>query len=95
MLYQRSFEIEHRLETVLDLIRTGQYSTPMLAQQLGVSIPTVSRYVSALRQRGYDICAERIGNGWRYSLGKIGTTSGRVSARAVTAASVCGSVGSP
>jgi biotin operon repressor len=68
MLYQRSLEIEQRLETVLRLIRRGRYSTPRLADQLGVSIPTVSRYVSALRERGYDIRAERQSRGWRFIL---------------------------
>jgi Mn-dependent DtxR family transcriptional regulator len=43
MLYKRSLEIEQRLETVLRLIRSGRYSTPKLAERLGVSIPTVSR----------------------------------------------------
>jgi biotin operon repressor len=70
MLYQRSFEIEQRLDTVLRLIRTGCYSTPRLAEKLGVSIPTVSRYVTALRERGHDIRAEKNGSGWRYVLFK-------------------------
>ena len=47
MLYQRSLEIEQRLETVLSLIRRGGYSTPMIAEELGVSVPTVSRAVCA------------------------------------------------
>jgi Mn-dependent DtxR family transcriptional regulator len=51
MLYDRSLEIETRLDTVLRLIRTGRYSTPKLAQQLGVSIPTVSRCVTALGKK--------------------------------------------
>lgn len=68
MLYQRSLEIEQRLAKVLRLIRAGRYSTPMLAEQLGVSIPTVSRHVTALRERGHDIRAEKHGNGWRYIL---------------------------
>jgi biotin operon repressor len=68
MLYSRSLEIEQRLETVLRLIRSGRYSTPRLAEQLGVSIPTVSRYVTALRERGYDIRAEKQAKGWRYVL---------------------------
>jgi biotin operon repressor len=68
MLYRRSLEIEQRLETVLRLIRSGRYSTPRLAEQLGVSIPTVSRYVTALRERGYDIRAEKQARGWRYIL---------------------------
>jgi len=61
-------EIERRLETVVRLIRTGHFSTPRLAERLGVSIPTVSRYVTALRQRGYEIKAMKESRGWRYIL---------------------------
>ncbi|MBK8915544.1 MAG: HTH domain-containing protein [Phycisphaerales bacterium] len=68
MLYQRSLEIERRLEAVLGMIRKGSYSTPRIAEELGVSIPTVSRDVTALRQRGHDIRAERGEDGWRYVL---------------------------
>ncbi|GIK15172.1 MAG: hypothetical protein BroJett003_01360 [Planctomycetota bacterium] len=68
MLYQRSLDIERRLETVLGMIRKGTYSTPRIAEKLGVSIPTVSRDVTALRQRGHDIRAERRDDGWRYVL---------------------------
>lgn len=67
MRYQKSFEIELRLAEALRLIQTGCYSTPLLAEALGVSIPTVSRYVTALRQRGHDIRAERHNDGWRYT----------------------------
>jgi biotin operon repressor len=68
MLYQRSLEIETRLQTVLTLVRSGRYSTPMIAKQLGVSIPTVSRDVTALRERGHEIHSERNGGTWRYVL---------------------------
>lgn len=68
MIYQRSQEIEHRLSRVLGLIRTGRYSTPKLAVEVGVSIPTVSRCVTALRERGHDIRAEKHADGWRYVL---------------------------
>lgn len=34
MLYQRSLDIEHRLQLVLELIRTGEYSTPRLAERI-------------------------------------------------------------
>lgn len=68
MLYQRSLEIEQRLGQVLRLIHTGSYSTPRLAKKVGVSIPTISRCVTALRARGHHIQAERIENGWRYFL---------------------------
>ena len=66
MPFERSLEIEQRLEAVLGLIRTGGYSTPMLAEEVGVSIPTISRCVTALRLRGHDIRAEKNGDGWRY-----------------------------
>jgi biotin operon repressor len=68
MLYERSLEIEKRLDQLIRLIRTGRYSTPKLAEEVGVSIPTISRCVTALRERGHDIRAEKHGNGWRYIL---------------------------
>ena len=68
MLYKRSLEIEQWLETVLRLIRSGRYSTPKLAEPLGVSIRTISRYVTALRKRGNDIKAEKQSRAWRYVL---------------------------
>ena len=66
MPFERSLEIERRLDDVLRLIRTGRFSTPMLAEEVGVSIPTISRCVTALRQRGHDIRAEKSEDGWRY-----------------------------
>jgi biotin operon repressor len=66
MPFERSLEIERRLGDVLRLIRTGRFSTPMLAEKVGVSIPTISRCVTALRVRGHDIRAERHPDGWRY-----------------------------
>jgi predicted DNA-binding transcriptional regulator YafY len=70
MPFERSLEIERRLDDVLRLIRTGRYSTPMLAEEVGVSIPTISRIVAALRQRGHDISAEKSAEGWSYVLAK-------------------------
>ena len=66
MPFERSLEIEHRLDDVLRLIHTGRFSTPMLAEESGVSIPTISRCVTALRLRGHDIRAEKHEGGWRY-----------------------------
>jgi biotin operon repressor len=63
MLYQRSLDIERWLQKMLRLIRCGGHSTPMLAEHLGVSTPTVSRDVTALRDRGHDIRSERTGEG--------------------------------
>lgn len=68
MLYQRSQMIEQRLNRVLRLVKTGRYSTPKLAEKLEVSIPTVSRYVTALRERGYELRAEKHNDSWRYVL---------------------------
>jgi predicted DNA-binding transcriptional regulator YafY len=77
MQYQRSLNIEQRLQAVLRLIRSGGYSTPMLAEQLGVSIPTVSRDVIALRDRGHEIRSERKPEGWRYVLAEKPSSSAR------------------
>ena len=74
MPFERSLEIERRLDDVLHLIRTGRFSTPMLAEEVGVSIPTISRIVAALRDRGNDIRAEKHGGGWHYVL--AGKTAG-------------------
>lgn len=68
MRYQRSLEIEQRLQTVLELIQTGQYSTRGLAAEIGVSIPTISRCVEALRERSHDIRAVRRNGTWQYVL---------------------------
>jgi predicted DNA-binding transcriptional regulator YafY len=77
MPFERSLEIERRLDDVLRLIRTGRFSTPMLAEEVGVSIPTISRIVAALRLRGHDIQAERANTGWRYVLRRSGAVSPR------------------
>lgn len=58
MRYKRSFAIEQRLDAVLRLMRTVQYSTPLNADELQVPVPTVSRCIEALRDRGHDIVAE-------------------------------------
>lgn len=68
MRYRKSLEIEQRLAEALRLIQTGKYSTPLLAETLGVSVPTISRIVAVLKERGHVIRAEKQGNGWRYAL---------------------------
>lgn len=81
MLYERSLGIETRLQTVLRLIETGQYSTPSLAEEVGVSIPTISRDVTALRQRGHAIVAERGEGAWHYKLAPSAANENRGVAR--------------
>ena len=68
MLYRRSQAIEKRLDDLVELVRCGRYSTPTLASALGISQPTVSRCLTALRGRGYSIRAVKDERGWRYEL---------------------------
>lgn len=68
MLYERSLSIETRLQTVLTLIQTGHYSTAELVEQVGVSVPTISRDLTALRQRGHAIRAETVSGASHYVL---------------------------
>jgi biotin operon repressor len=75
MVYMRSRAIEKRLRQVLDLVRRGRQSTPTLARALGVSQPTVSRCLTALRQRGYSIRAVKDGIGWSYELKAVPAAS--------------------
>lgn len=87
MQYKRSFAIEKRLQDVLELVRLGKYSTPEIAEQVGVSVPTISRDVTALRERGYVIRSERRGDSWCYTLAAESAVAGRgrPSREAVTA----------
>lgn len=68
MLYEKSFAIERRLGELVRLIRSGQHSTPALAAKLNVSVPTISRDITALRQRGYGIRSIRLSDHWAYEL---------------------------
>lgn len=52
------------------------FLTAAFAEEIGVSIPTISQIVAALRERGHDIQAERTNKGWRYVLSH-GTTARR------------------
>jgi biotin operon repressor len=68
MLYEKAFAIERRLAELLRLIFSGKHSARTLAEKLGVSIPTVSRDITALRQRGYQIRSVRLPHHWAYEL---------------------------
>jgi biotin operon repressor len=68
MVYRRSKMIENRLADMLSLIRSGGQSTPSLAEKFGISQPTVSRCLTALRERGYTIRSVREDTGWSYEL---------------------------
>ena len=68
MIYLRSHEIERRLEAVLCLVHMCRNSTPTLAEQVGVSIPSVSCRAIAQREQGHGIKSERHADGWRNAL---------------------------
>ena len=68
MRYDRSIAIANRHETLLELIRSGTYSCPKLAEELAVSLPTVSRDIVFLRHQGYGIESVRRRTGWAYEL---------------------------
>jgi len=68
MVYEKSLAIERRLGALVRLIRSERHSTPSLAEKLGVSVPTISRDITALRQRGYTIRSVRQTGHWGYQL---------------------------
>lgn len=68
MRYDRSIAILKRHEALLELIRSGTYSCPRLAEELAVSLPTVSRDIVFLRRQGYGIESVRDRTGWAYEL---------------------------
>lgn len=68
MDYDRALEIGQRFAAIVDLIRTGRHSTRSMAAELGVSEPTISRCLAALRHRGYLIEPRRRERGWCFVL---------------------------
>ena len=68
MRYARSIAIAERHAALLVLIRTGSYSYPKLADELAVSLPTVSRDIVFLRLQGCGIVSVRRRAGWAYEL---------------------------
>jgi biotin operon repressor len=68
MRYEKALGIERRLGELVRLLRAGHGSTPSLAGKLGVSVPTVARDITALRERGYAIRPVRHAHHWAYEL---------------------------
>lgn len=66
--YERTMAIAKRHRALLALIDRGCYSGPQLAEELGVSSPTVSRDIVFLRCQGYEIESARRKGGWAYEL---------------------------
>lgn len=68
MRYKRFLAIASRHDKLIELIRSGEFSSPDLAQKLDVSEQTIYRDIDFLKQRGYSIRSEKHANGWAYHL---------------------------
>lgn len=68
MRYGRSMAIARRHDRLIELIRSGEFSSPELARKLKVSEQTIYRDIDFLKQQGYSIRSERHTDGWAYHL---------------------------
>jgi DeoR/GlpR family transcriptional regulator of sugar metabolism len=68
MRYERSLAIAKRHDKLIDLIRTGDFSSSVLARKLKVSEQTIYRDIDFLRKRGYSIRSEKLSDGWAYRI---------------------------
>lgn len=68
MRYQRSLAIANRHDRLIDLIRSGEFSSSDLATKLRVSEQTIYRDIEFFKRRGYSIRAEKHVDGWAYHL---------------------------
>ncbi|GMV83967.1 MAG: hypothetical protein AMXMBFR7_51510 [Planctomycetota bacterium] len=68
MRYGKALAIQDRHARLVELIRTGRFSSPSLAQMLEVSEQTIYRDIDFLKQRGYSIQPEKHADGWAYHL---------------------------
>ncbi len=68
MRYEKSLAIQSPHDRLVELIRTGKFSSPDLARKLGVSEQTIYRDIDFLKKRGYSIRSEKHAAGWAYHL---------------------------
>jgi predicted DNA-binding transcriptional regulator YafY len=68
MRYGRSLAIASRHDRLIDLIRSGKFSSLDLARKLKVSEQTIYRDIDFLKQRGYSIRSKKHTDGWAYHL---------------------------
>lgn len=68
MRYARSFAIAGRHGQLITLIRSGEFSSRVLAEKLNVSEQTIYRDIDSLKERGYVIRSVRLSRGWAYKL---------------------------
>ena len=68
MRYEKSLAIASRHTKLIELIRSGEFSSPKLAQKLEVSEQTVYRDIDFLKKSGYSIRSEKHVDGWAYRI---------------------------
>jgi biotin operon repressor len=68
MRYERFRAIADRHGKLIELIRAGEFSSPLLAEKLACSEQTIYRDIDFLKEQGYSICAVRLAKGWAYKL---------------------------
>ena len=68
MRYERSLAISSRHDRLIELIRSGEFSSPELATKLDVSEQTIYRDINFLKSTGYSIRSEKHADGWAYHL---------------------------
>ncbi len=68
MRYERSLAIAGRHERLMELIHSGDFSSPDLAEKLEVSEQTIYRDIDFLKERGHSIRSVRLSTGWAYRL---------------------------
>lgn len=76
MRYKRSLAIASRHDELIALIRSGKFSSRVLAKRLKVSEQTIYRDIASLKERGYPVHSLRLSKGWAYKLeGSLATVS--------------------
>ena len=68
MRYERALAISERHERLIELIRSGEFSTPTLAEKLVVSEQTIYRDIDFLKKCGFSIQSQKHSNAWAYHL---------------------------
>jgi predicted DNA-binding transcriptional regulator YafY len=66
MRYARSIAIIQRHGSLYSLVQRGMYSSPALAEKLGVSEQTIYRDILFLREQGLPIRSVRDRDHWAY-----------------------------
>ena len=70
MRYERTLAVAKRLEDLLALVQDGIYSSPMLAEKLGISEQTVYRDILCLKQLGHSVRSVKHSSHWAYEIAK-------------------------